>query len=273
MYNNKEQISYQPESYFDSLSSLRGFIKNLELELLQLRGSNHRFRERINPILFRGQGNSGWKLQTKLERTVEINSLNYDLNEYFANLPDFFGDSELSYEDYEESGYFYNPSIFNVEKVGNLLTNGALIKSLSYLRQHEVATPILDWSHDLNIALYWACSQFNGAESENIAIFTLIEQVNSAFTYNYKTPRIWVTGGYDLNEARAMRQNANYTISALVKDNKLCFVPYPECGEKTLVLNKTTTNFILKLILPGCLCEEILVELEALGISEKNIKP
>ena len=119
----------------------------------------HTSRRIASPLLFRGQRDAGWRLQTTLERRSKKNML---FREYYAvisrikpqieaftkglwGIPDFVSVMRLL-EDYDTFSLDLDNGKFPAQEY------------MVYLRHHGFPSPLLDWTRSPYIAVYFAFS-------------------------------------------------------------------------------------------------------------------
>ncbi len=164
--------------------------------------------DRADKLLYRGQTNSSWKLETTLERNFKSP---VTLNEYYWfallakarietftdttwNIPDLQG-----YENWlkEKDALNFSPFL--------------AYDYLAYLRHHGYPSPLLDWSASPYIALFFA---FNDRSNKtgSVSLYSYLEYVGSAKTSSTNEPQICAFGPYVKVHRRHVLQQSQYTI-------------------------------------------------------------
>lgn len=158
-------------------------------------------------ILFRGQSNQVWKLQSTLERKT---SREFDVFSYL----------KLALRARNEIEAFTGkrweiPSLEDLtknfaEKAQDIGVYFPAYDYLAYLRQHGFPSPLLDWSESPNIAAYFAFSECTDADP---AIYCYVERPNGYKFGDLIDPAISVLGPYVTADKRHFSQRAWYTVS------------------------------------------------------------
>lgn len=161
-----------------------------------------------NTVLFRGQQNSKWKLETTLERKskelftvrnylyMATKSVN-ELESYTGikwNVPDF-PDIVKEIENKKSQHRPYLPHY----------------DYLVYLRHHGYPSPLLDWTESPFIAAYFAMCE--SPQEENAAVFVYIERPNSMKMMEIEKAKITLKGTFVTTDKRHFAQKAWYTVA------------------------------------------------------------
>jgi len=166
----------------------------------------HKFN---NTILFRGQQNSSWRLETTLERKTKENfsvshylmmatrSVN-ELESYMGvkwNIPDF---PELSNEINKKQSRFgpYLPCY----------------DYLVYLRHHGYPSPLLDWTTSPYIVAYFSMCELS--LEERVAVYAYIETPAGAKSIGTNKAQINLQGPFVSSDKRHFAQKAWYTVAS-----------------------------------------------------------
>ncbi len=158
-------------------------------------------------ILFRGQSNQAWKLQTTLERKT---SSEFDVLSYLKlalrarNQIEAFTGKKWDIPSLEELEKNF------AEKSQDLCVYFPAYDYLAYLRQHGFPSPLLDWSESPNIAAYFAFFDCNESDP---AIYCYVERPNGYKFGDLIEPVINVHGPYVTADKRHFSQRAWYTVS------------------------------------------------------------
>lgn len=161
---------------------------------------------KVSSLLFRGQSNACWHLETTLERNAPrfLKAFDYYRRVHSAKsqIEAVTGNAWDIQEppDYEKS-------------LGDLWTSGRFephtYEYIAYLRHHGFPSPLLDWSRSPHIAAFFA---FNHASkpSLRVAIYAFIEYVNFKSSSSNQ-PRIVGCGPYVRAHRRHFLQQSQYT--------------------------------------------------------------
>lgn len=182
----------------------------------------HRIRarlgERSSPLLFRGQSNADWQLQTTLERA------GYDgmaFADYFHLILRRVRHAVESFTSIEVPQY---PAEFNeLFQNRELLTHHCfppedVYRYMIYLRHHGFPSPLLDWSHSQYVAGYFAFREAS-PDVEKVAIYAFCEEPQGMKGGTVGGPTIRQTGQYVAGDRRHFRQQSNYTLSGEMNED------------------------------------------------------
>jgi hypothetical protein len=203
-----------------------------------------------NTVLFRGQGNATWSLQTTLERrnipafsvTQYVNKSTrvvHELESYTGNswnLPDF---PDLVKE-------------IKQDKVFGFHIPMSLYKYWIYLRHHGYPSPLLDWSESPFIAAYFAMCDLKYDEpndDKRVAVFAYIDKLGEVKSFD-GGPVIQVRGPFVSTHKRHFIQQAWYTTSTnwLSDYEKCVFCSHHGVFEKNEQNNEQ--DLLIKITIP-----------------------
>jgi len=163
----------------------------------------------VSKILFRGQTDSAWKLETTLDRFVEN-----DLS--FATYYRIILAAKSRVETFTEKAW----SIPSLKEYKEWLesTNALLMHDLPgceymvYLRHHGFPSPFLDWSESPYVAAYFA---FNKVQDDTryVSIYAFMEYTgNAKLIKSGDDPTIRSIGEYLTTHKRHFLQQSKYTV-------------------------------------------------------------
>ncbi len=194
---------------------------DFQIEIQQLM----RFRDELKTefqhpdiLVFRGQRDSTWLLETTLER---VTSKIYSMPKYFEIIKKARSKliptpNTISWETLDLPAYstwFENRNF--------LWTNG-LLNYMVYLRHHGFPSPLLDWTQSSDVAAYFAFHDIENTEG-SVAIFAFIEN-----TVGYKGVRLTepnisrVRPDFPL-EKRHTLQKSTYTYCSTEKEEEVYY--------------------------------------------------
>lgn len=211
-----------------------------------------------NEILFRGQSDSNWKLETTLERrcSVPLTFHQYLLHATSCapeiesctgkswNIPDWsillqrLRSSEESF-DIQVPCYDY----------------------LVYLRQNGFPSPLLDWTSSPYVASYFAYCDNPGCD--RVAVFAFIETPNGIKAGAGAGPWITVMGPKVRTHSRHFSQKAWYTIAAKRHDRGHIFCQH----EDVVAAGNGNQDVLIKITMPMADRKAALQELEEHNIN------
>lgn len=153
-------------------------------------------------ILFRGQNDAKWELQTTLEReTPEKNSV-LDYMEYALKELE----SQTNREWCVSSLQIVKEEIKREQKMVTYLPH---YDYLVYLRHHGFPSPLLDWTESQFIAAYFA---FNESKAREVALYCYIERPNRKKGGNNFLPMVTIQTHHIKAHPRHHAQKAWYTV-------------------------------------------------------------
>ncbi|MUM76246.1 FRG domain-containing protein [Pseudodesulfovibrio sp. F-1] len=199
-------------------------------------------------LLFRGQADSQWKLQTTLERrgcyNVPIVKYYNMLARIIPNLETFTGKSwQFDITGYEEESF-----------VTRGLSNPDY---LVYLRHYGFPSPLLDWTRSPFIAAFFCCS--NNDEADGVVFEYTLDSNSKIVTL----PGLNVNsvGPYIAGEKRHFVQQAEYLWAFNKNDDGLFF------AEIDNALSGFNGSSLKKIIIPSSLKKDFLIELDFMNIN------
>jgi hypothetical protein len=173
-------------------------------------------------LLFRGQGNSDYKLDTTLERAGGENisfSRYYNLMSKVKPAVESFTQNRWDISDFSTKVV---KEFRNVDSFQGLPTEDGLLKAfpsgavyrfMVYLRHHGFPSPLLDWSASPYVAAFFAFREpLLGVRSRSIYVYCEIP--NRFKTWSSNGPLVRPIGPYVQGHQRHFRQQSDYTICA-----------------------------------------------------------
>ena len=123
--------------------SLMNLLTRYELEMEKV--AQERFAENPTSLVFRGQSNEDWSLDSSAERRLKNSGRNFNTKELLTYLREELIDPAKT-EGYDRQ---------NGKELSDL-------ELLAELRHHQAATCLIDFTHNFHIALWFACVPNNG---------------------------------------------------------------------------------------------------------------
>jgi hypothetical protein len=218
-----------------------------------------------NPILYRGQADSKWALETTLERFSKRTWTLYDYcREMFLCIPQLeqlTGKSwnlpeaeslEAILQSNSKTGFYIPPKFYEL---------------MVYLRHHNFPSPLLDWSESPYVATFFAFSE--KVETKKAAVFAYISTTIGIKRGWEGEPMIRVMGPHTRGHARHFLQQSRYTISAVKeKDNKNYKF---ECHEKVFEKGSDRQDIIVKITIPISERMNVLTYLDRFNINHYSL--
>lgn len=187
------------EDFLDKIRSLREQEASLKAKLGY-----------VPNLLFRGQREAGWKLETTLERS-RPNSLS--LSSYYHAISRTLPQIEAHTQEKWQIPLppQYDQMIRGAEAELNLRMAFPAYDYMAYLRHHGFPSPLLDWSKSAYIAAFFAFRQA-GDPAGHVAIFAYRETSGGGKAGMVGKPEIIVQGPYVRTHRRHFLQQCQYTV-------------------------------------------------------------
>jgi len=161
-----------------------------------------------NQVLFRGQSDSAWGLETTLERTTEKR----------YSIPEYLGRTDLALNEIESltgRAWGLTPIGTTIDELrahpDSVRPHLPWYEYLVYLRHHGFPSPLLDWTRSPYIAAYFALEQKNDAN--RCSVFAFIETPDGGKTSGEDDVLVTSMGPYVTTHNRHFAQKASYTIA------------------------------------------------------------
>lgn len=213
-----------------------------------------------NGILFRGQANDSWPLQTTLERRTSrrmhvgryMLAVNHSINE----LESFTG-KRWDIKTYPEL-------CKEIKKTQDSFRVWLpCYEYLVYLRHHGFPSPLLDWTTSPYIAAYFAYC--DGVKTDRVAVYAYVATTTGLRGERAGDPKISVQGPYATTHARHFAQKAWYTIATEWSEEAghHYFCPH----DKVFSQGNTRQDVLVKISLPATERLTVLRELDDYNIN------
>ena len=176
-------------------------------------------------VLYRGQSDTKWKIETSLERhgKERIGCNDYYLQiDAYKTLINPLIDRKFKREA-TRAGY---PFDFDQYKEGSWELPE--MEYLAYLRHHGFPTPLIDWSRSLYVALFFACEDFNRTKTDGKVFVYIPPKIRIGGNY---VPDYRHIGRYVEVGKRHLAQQSEYLIP-IVYTSEWEFIPFKEVAER-----------------------------------------
>jgi hypothetical protein len=178
----------------------------------------------LSPILFRGQRNAAWDLNTTLERSGHGETV----AEYYHLMLRIKTEVEITTKTKWED----SPSITELETLSRnyddfsrALVNLPHYAYMAYLRHHGFPSPLLDWSRSPFIAAYFAFRE-DLDSVQNVAIYAYTDRTSPFKTSSSRHAQIHRLGPYVAAHKRHFSQQSEYTVCLQYHPNGWYFVSH-----------------------------------------------
>jgi hypothetical protein len=209
-------------------------------------------REKRISLLFRGQGNSSWDIETTLERSLHNDSVVAYFNMVLrlkSEIETFSGlnwDAKPDYPEVEKNILAGYDTFSRFISLGSFPHYAYLL----HLRHLGFPSPLLDWTRSPFVAAYFAFSS-PPRDASSVAIYAFRERgENGMKTGGSSTPNIVHLGPFVSGPKRHFAQQAEYTICTawqngapeFVSHSNVCHDYDPAASYQQDVLQKFTID-------------------------------
>lgn len=173
-------------------------------------------------LLFRGQGNSRWRLTTTLERSGAEHMLFRDYHMLICSnmRPEVRTFAHVDVPEYDpgwSTKHFLKPGL--LYEIGDVFPID-LYRYMAYLRHFAFPSPLLDWSRSPFVAAFFAFRDESSSEKPKTrSIFAYCERPEGIGGGTLGQPQIRQIGPYVETHERHFRQRCDYTICGSFEDN------------------------------------------------------
>ena len=198
-----------------------------EAKISELRRKQETDENLLPYLLYRGHANSEWRLKTTLERN---NKVGMQFGEYYR-LISFLKPEIETFTRNAWSIPEYPNFMSEMRRYDFLHTSGDLNTSvygyMSHLRHHGFPSPLLDWTHSLYVAAYFAFAL--ASEENDVSIYALSEaRMHSG---SAGQPIIRTFGPHVKTHRRHFQQQCEYTMCVTYLDNAWIFSEHERAFE------------------------------------------
>jgi hypothetical protein len=237
---------------WDEYPRLVGKIRDeQDAHVLEVREKRYPRKERI---LFRGQSDSEWRLETTLERE---SSDRFDVFKYWARANQCMSEIQsFTGKRWKEMSHTDAQNTIKDELDSMTLPPLPQYDYLVYLRHYAFPSPLLDWSVSPYVAAYFAFSNRQAANSDGrqeetgkVAIYSYIETPEGSKGLYEGGPMITPLSPVVTTDARHFAQQAVYTVATKWSEERRChdFCPHDKVFEK----NRPQQDVLTKITLPA----------------------
>lgn len=253
------------DEFEDSLNEIKSIAKTLG------KGDDKSGRDGyVSNILYRGQSNSAWHLETTLERFIARETMS--LSDYHGAIlsitPTIETFTERTWNLRESAEYreSLNRIRCSITTPNEFLTSSEL-EYMAYLRHHNFPSPLLDWTQSPYVASHFAFSSIN-AGTNAVAIFAFIEYAGEGKSFEGTAPSICGIGHNFRTHARHHLQQSEYTVCTKNGGNDFVY-----CSHEGAFSNPVSPrqDLLWKFIIPVSERIEVLRKLEAYNINAYSL--
>ncbi|WP_294961186.1 FRG domain-containing protein [uncultured Fibrobacter sp.] len=229
------------------------------------------FRNQVDSttkILFRGQANAKWKIESSLER---IGLKNLTFNNYYT-LVDSYKPEINAYGKKFSRKVTCNGYDFDFSDYSKISYDGfPEIEYLTYLRHHGFPSPLIDVTLSEYIALFFACEDAVGSANEikSGKVFVLQSELWNHAVSGYT--EIYEIGRYIETDLRHLTQQSEYLVACCYDLDKREWKFVPFDLEGCLKEASQESNSILEIQIPASVKGNLLKELDKMNINHYTL--
>lgn len=164
--------------------------------------------EGISNLLYRGQANARWRLQTTLERQV---TATVTLRRYYRLICAIQPKVETFTKDRWDIPSFEQYEAWLKAQDHLFFFDWPGYAYFVYLRHHGFPSPLLDWSVSPYVAAFFAMNRVP-REAQEVSIYVFWERARGAKGASSRTPQIHELGPYVRAHPRHYTQQSRYTV-------------------------------------------------------------
>lgn len=217
----------------------------------------------VSNMLFRGQSDAQWHLETTLERYLdsELTLENYYRIIYAAkSRVETF--TEKNWDIPTPPKYDKWLATYDLQGFGEFIA----YEYMAYLRHHGFPSPLLDWTASPYVAAYFAFREIT-SRANHVAIFAYIEDIGQGKGGWAAGPSIRSLGPYISSHKRHFLQQSQYTISTKVNNGQEFYSSHQDVFEQ----GRDDQDLLWKFILPSRERMKALKKLELYNISAYSL--
>ena len=226
-------------------------------------------------VLFRGQGNSKWRLVTTLERSArpeDLRSLQYYA--LIAKIRPILG--TLTGKEWELPDQKALDQLFGDYDVGSRTMSFGQTPGYSYmayLRHYGFPSPLLDWTLSPYVAAFFAFQQKPPGDVKDVAIFGLLESPKNMKGRSSSEPAVYRLGPLVQTDKRHFNQQSSYTMCCAFKLGEgWRFAPHEDVFENVDVDSWSTgQDQLWKFTLPATERQKVLRRLQQFNVNSFSL--
>lgn len=251
-----------------ALSSWAGFKKWLiKLKRIQNELHDHSWGSFVSPLLFRGQSNSSWPLNTTLERW---NPKEMSLLEYYRLLRRIQPQIETATS--RQWDLIELDRVKEWEETTILLLEDKLPYHdyLAYLRHNGFPSPLLDWTKSPYIAAFFAFRNGPKKQAKRVSLFAYLELGGMGKSHAGNDPLIFTPHPYIRTHNRHYLQQSRYSVCVQKRENHLYFSDH----ERAIAISddyRQKQDIIWKFTIPSTEWRAVLKDLCAFNINPYSL--
>jgi FRG domain len=242
------------QHHFETWSELEGYVHSLCAAAARHRSDEDGY---YSDLLFRGQSSNEWSLESTLLRTVPR----------MTSLAKYYRLAAVAKTQIESFTPRTWPDIDHVSIERDLCSYDYLRRSplphyeyLVYLRHHGFPSPLLDWSHSLYVAAFFA---FSEPKAERVALFAYQEFAGHGKASSSDKEQIHTLGTNIRTHQRHFLQQAEYTAALRYEDGSWRLASHMD----VLSEGRENQDHLWKLTVPADEARSVIKQLEHYNIN------
>lgn len=239
----------------------------------------------VSDLLFRGQGDASWKLETTLERQPWNSNRDNNLGvmEYYKKILDIQSRVEsLAKQSWKLQPLFeYRKGLLTNTPHYFLVKNAAdehmeMYRYFAYLRHHNFPSPLLDWTQCEYVAAYFAFRNVK-KRVKKVSVYLFLEYAGSGKSATRQYPYIEGLGPNVQAHPRHNVQKSQYTLCTAKKTlsgegkAKWYYAEHDKARREQTDSNENRQDLLWKIELPFCNKDDFSTRLDAMGINEDGL--
>jgi hypothetical protein len=232
-------------------------LRELQQEKIRLKAATGRH---VSELLFRGQRDHEWKLETTLERQ---GNGPWSFDQYYRIIsrarPQIEALTGVTWaiKDYSE----YRQWLDEYDSLMPGKFHG--YEYMVYLRHHGFPSPLLDWTRSAYVASYFAFAHAVPLDGQ-VSVYALLEHAGNAKIHSSDAPHIHGFGPYVRTHKRHFLQQCEYSICMLHDQNRgWCYAPHQDAFAR----NSESQDLLWKFNIPAAERLKVLKVLDDVNIN------
>ncbi len=222
----------------------------------------------VSEMIFRGQSDATWALDTTLERFDEFPR---SFLEYYRMMrvahPQVEAHTGRSWPMPEYK--FYEEWTKNFDSIYGYPREWPAYDFMAYLRHHGYPSPLLDWSRSPYVAAFYAVRHQGEGRSGRVAVYAYCEDVGHGKTSGSSHPQIVQLGPYVSTHRRHFLQQCQYTVCGSFTPDHGWF--YKSHSSVFTQEQREQQDVLWKITFPGAERERVLAHLDDFNLNAHSL--
>lgn len=256
-------MKIQKEEDIESLEELEEKVKSIKED----------FSESLSSLLFRGQANQDWKLDTTLDRVHAVQR-KYTLDYHHRMLMRIHGGVSAVYDrtwnlmsttEYDSylSGFFRDCLLGATPFEG--------YDFMAFLRHHGFPSPLLDWTTALHVAVYFAFREYLN-EVERVSVYVFLECPINQKGLSSNSPMIFqIPRSHGNHHKRHYLQECRHTVCVKYLAEGISYIPHEEYYTDQTAHWNERQDYMWKFNLPSSIRSEVLKNFDSHRLNDYTL--